>query len=119
MSRLQQICLGCVAGFLLHEVGHLIAASLCGVRVKRVGVSLTGFYIVREAGSRAANIAISLSGPLANLLVAVLAWHPLYYFAQVNLILGLCNLLPVSGTDGQRVLGMLRTTKGASLKPEA
>lgn len=114
MSQLQQIFLGCIVGFLVHETGHLVAAWLCGVRVKRVGVSWKGIYTVRESGSRSANIAISLSGPLANLTLAVLAWHALSDFAQVNLTLCLYNLLPISGADGKRVLGVLRATQETS-----
>lgn len=108
MSQLQQILLGCIVGFVLHEFAHIVAAWVCGVRVKRVGFSWRGIYTVRESGTRSANIAISLCGPLTNLALAVFAWRLLFHFAEVNLVLGLYNLLPLSGSDGQRVLAMLR-----------
>lgn len=114
MSQLEQTILGCIVGFVLHESGHLVAAWLFGVRVKRVGVSWKGIYTVRETGSRSANITISLCGPLANLTLAILAWHSLFHFAEVNLVLGLYNLLPISGADGKRVLGVLRATQEIS-----
>jgi Zn-dependent protease len=99
----------CVTGLLvivLHEVGHLSAATALGINVKRIGVSWKGMYIVREAGTRRANLITTLAGPFINLLFAA-AWSSSHEFALVNLIFGLSNLVPLAGSDGQRAWRLL------------
>jgi Zn-dependent protease len=96
----------------LHEFGHLAAAYSLGINVKRVGVSWKGVYIVREAGAPAANLITTLAGPFANLLLAA-AFPQFHQFATMSLAFGLCNLLPFSGSDGQRAWNQLtRSTSG-------
>jgi len=96
-----------IPAMLLHECGHLAAASLCGVKVKRVGVCLTGLYTVREAGPRWANVVVSLAGPMVNLLLALALRDVLPTFAWVNAIACGYNLLPIPHSDGSRVLALL------------
>jgi len=96
-----------IPAMLLHECGHLAVASLCGVKVKRVGISLTGLYTVREAGPRWANMLVSLAGPLVNLLLALALRDVLPVFAWVNAIACGYNLLPIPHSDGSRILGLL------------
>ena len=55
-----------------------------------------------------ANLIITLAGPFANLLVAYL-WPATGGFAAANLIFGLVNLLPLSGSDGRRALTLLNS----------
>jgi Zn-dependent protease len=88
---------------LLHESAHLLAAYLGGVQVKHVGLSWKGPYIVREPGTPAQNIFISLSGPGINLILCVLCWHLSGTFAFVNGFLAVMNLLPIRSSDGLRV----------------
>ncbi len=93
---------------LLHECGHISAALLCGVRVKKVGLSITGLYTVREAGPKWANLCISLAGPLTNLILAAILRDTLPTFAWVNLIACVYNLFPIPNSDGSRVLALIR-----------
>ncbi len=96
---------------LVHEYGHLTAALLQGVPVKRLGWrTFHGSYIRRErAPQLGTEILISLAGPAANLIVAGLM-YPVVWFWSFNLVLALTNLLPVlPGSDGARVLRYLRT----------
>ena len=88
---------------LLHESAHLAAAYLGGVRVKHVGLSWRGPYIVREPGTPVQNTFISLSGPGINLVLCVLCWHLSGTFAFVNGFLAVMNLLPIRSSDGLRV----------------
>jgi stage IV sporulation protein FB len=97
-----------IPALILHECGHLAAALLFGVKVKKVGISRTGLYTVREAGPRLANLCISFSGPLVNLLLAAAFQATWPRFAQVNLIVGVFNLLPFPHSDGARILALLR-----------
>jgi len=93
----------------LHELSHVAMALALGVKVKRVGVSWRGPYVVRECGTQAENVAISLAGPLANL---VTAFASLYVGRGVDLcltslVLGAFNLLPVPSSDGLRALRLM------------
>jgi Zn-dependent protease len=87
----------------LHESAHLGAAYLGRVRVKHVGLSWRGPYIVREPGTPVQNIFISLSGPGINLVLCVLCLHLSGTFAFVNGFLAVMNLLPIRSSDGLRV----------------
>lgn len=102
---------------ILHEAAHVVVARSFGITVKRIGVSWKGVFIVRECGTPLANMITTLAGPLMNLLLAT-AWHVSHEFALVNLILGLSNLVPLGGSDGQRAWTQLvRWPAGSSLNP--
>ncbi len=94
---------------LLHECGHIAAARICGVKVKRVGISWLGLFVLRECGPRWANLLISFSGPFVNLLLASALWSTMPAFAQVNLFVGIGSLLPLPKSDGKRILTLLRS----------
>ena len=103
-----------IPAMLFHESGHIVTALLCGVKVKKVGLSRTGLYTVREAGPKWANLCISLAGPLANLLLAVALRNVLPIFALVNLIACLYNLLPIPNSDGKRIVALLHTSRAVT-----
>jgi len=90
----------------LHEAAHLAAAWSLGIRIKRLGVSWKGPYIVRECGTPLGNMITTLAGPFVNLMLAA-AWPVSHQFAVINLIFGISNLVPLAGTDGQRALAQL------------
>lgn len=87
----------------LHEVGHIAAALALGIRVKRVGLSSKGIYIVRDSGPPSKSMLVALAGPSTNLALLV-AWHWWPTFGLVNLIIGAVNLLPIECSDGSRIL---------------
>ena len=91
----------------LHEAGHLVAARVVGVKVKRVGFCWKGMYTVREAGPPAKNALISSAGPLTNLAL-IIFWYWSPTFGLANLCCAVCNLLPIRGSDGNRILRCLR-----------
>jgi Zn-dependent protease len=96
--------LGCVVGLIVHEAGHVCAARPFGLRLKRIGLTWRGPYVIRETGAPMVNVIVSAAGPLVNLVLAALAWHDLRAFAFANLILGLANLVPTRNSDGRRIL---------------
>ncbi len=98
------------AAIVLHEVAHVVAARCLGVKVKRVGLSWRGAYIVRERGSDWQNIVISLAGPLANLALAYVSLYVVHHgavFCAANILMGSINLLPLPGTDGLRAYRLM------------
>jgi Zn-dependent protease len=105
----QGLLLGIIA-MAFHEVGHLVTAPLVGIKIKTVGLKWKGLYTVREAGPPAKNLIVSLAGPLTNL--ALLAFWPLSpRFGIANLCFSFFNLLPVEGSDGERVWKCWRQIK--------
>ena len=92
-----------VLAMALHEAAHLVAALALGVKVKNVGFCWKGLYTVREAGPPAKNILISLAGPMTNL-VLIACWPLSKSFGLANLCFFFFNLIPLKGSDGDRVL---------------
>ena len=90
-----------------HELGHVIAIRLfgetvTGIRLTAIGAELT---LPRALGYWQEG-ACALAGPGVNLLLALICcgldrWT---VFAELNLVLGLFNLMPVGRLDGGRAL---------------
>ncbi len=96
-----------IPAMLLHEFGHIAAALVCGVKVKKVGLSRTGLYTIREPGPKWANLCVSLAGPLFTLLLGIALRDALPTFAWVNCIACVYNLLPIPHSDGRRIVALL------------
>lgn len=97
---------GCFLGLLamaLHEGGHLVAAMTLGLKIKAIGFNRKGLYTVREAGTPAKNLLVTLAGPATNF-VLVLLWPLSPLFSMANLCFTLANLMPIEGSDGERAL---------------
>lgn len=104
-----------VCAALLHEMGHLLCLFWYGETPQSLKLGLAGMEIVRAKGQRLSfpqEIAVSLAGPMVNLilftlLAALSGWGRNVHMmeaAMVNLLLALFNLLPVSALDGGRAL---------------
>ncbi|HEY2467053.1 MAG TPA: hypothetical protein VGI45_04310 [Terracidiphilus sp.] len=93
-----------LSAMVLHEFGHVATSLMVGIKVKSVGLCMKGMYIVREAGSPMKNLLISLAGPLTNVALILLFWGHSPKFVLANFCLAICNLAPVKGSDGDRVL---------------
>lgn len=96
---------------LCHELGHLAALALAGVRVEHL--RLTAFGAELRADTRylpyGAEILCTLAGPAVNLVLAPLLARLCgdYLLAGANLLLGGFNLLPLANLDGGRALYLL------------
>ena len=80
----------CVAAVLLHELGHIAAMTLLGVKIQRIRLTPFGIDLERgEEGSIRSELMIHLSGPLTNLCLAAL---------------GLFELCPLPTLDGGQAI---------------
>jgi Zn-dependent protease len=99
----------CIATVILHELAHVLVATVMGIRVKRMGISWRGPYIVREQGAPLGNFCTALAGPALNLLLAGVLWSSAPQFSLINLLLGAYNLVPfIPGLDGYNALAAYR-----------
>ena len=90
----------------LHELGHIIAAKLCGAETALVTIGLGGAEMkMRGISSYRDDAVISSGGIICNLLFFVLFFK--YGFGTYNLIYAVLNALPVCGLDGGRTLRAL------------
>jgi stage IV sporulation protein FB len=102
-----------VISLFIHELGHLLAAKLCGVRVKAIGFCVKGAYLRRKDSNRAgAELLIAVGGPLASMLLYLVLRGEIpvfHWVAQLNLVVALSNLLPIPSTDGARIARSIST----------
>lgn len=117
---------GMALAAVLHEMGHMVAALLCGVQLSGLQLDLYGARLgLPGLLSYGQEILIAAGGPAANLLTVGMlfpAWrsvgYPLYGAGElwpgaagflsvlIPASLGLCaiNILPVATLDGGRIL---------------
>lgn len=98
---------------LAHELGHLFAMQLLGLRIKRFRIEVKGFCIdyCGYAGA-VGHVLAAAAGPIAGFLYAVAASHfgnvweedCICLSAGVSLLLSLFNLIPALPLDGGRIL---------------
>lgn len=100
------LTLKCIGAALLHELGHLLAMAACGVTVRSICLCPLGVRIERtEPTSLQREAFINLSGPLVNLLLALIFYRAgNLSFSAVNCALGLFELCPLPSLDGGQAL---------------
>lgn len=104
----------------IHELGHITAMLLQGIKPRRVDILPMGALIVCPEGVPfKSQLIISICGPLASLFSATVAaviyiFAPsagVLFFGVINLTLCLFNLLPARKNDGGVALFCLITLK--------
>ena len=104
---------------MIHSLGHLIAGKLVGASKGALVVTSTfhiNYHLCDSAiCTKWKHIGRSLGGPSANLLVGLIAavmcsttdsrW--LHFMGDVNIIVGVCLLLPLPRIDGWVIWGEL------------
>lgn len=90
----------------IHELGHALAIILTGGKVSGFMIDRRGVGVKWQGdGDFRKQVAVSLSGPVANLIV--FAFCGLNLFGLCNLVFGTLNLL-LPGGDGAKIIKLLR-----------
>jgi len=100
----------------IHETGHILALFVLGHTDGVPLPRMPGFSIgIHPSLSYKEDIAVSVAGPVANLVTAAMllpmreaAWEMI----AISLLTALSNLLPVKGYDGYRILSALIALTG-------
>ena len=104
------------AAALVHELGHIAVARLCGTPIRRLRLDLFGARM--DLGgwmSYRREMAVAAGGPAVGLLACMAVWplasnaagkyaESCALFVLASLTLSLLNLLPVATLDGGRML---------------
>ena len=117
------VALGLFASVAVHEMVHTLIALRAGGRVKEITLMLLGGVSQMEQLPRrpSTEAVMAGAGPVASLAIGVILMGlvrlglPLppdvhlgiHYLAQLNIVLGIFNLLPAFPMDGGRVLRAL------------
>ncbi len=115
------VAISWISSVLLHEMGHLFAAKLCGASIKRLTFDVTGakMTLCGKLLSYKEEMLIAAAGPCVNLISSGLFFPFLGEFSSFSMMLGLLNLLPISGFDGYRILFSLISLRGGHEKSYA
>jgi Zn-dependent protease len=114
---------------ILHELSHSIIAVRNGIEVRRITLFPIGGMAMIEEISIPPDVELKLAiaGPIFNFIVVALASIASFFLSEpfssilsavieINLILGLFNLLPAIPLDGGRVWRSIREKKVGHLK---
>lgn len=111
---------------LLHELGHSVVAMSAGGRVSAITLMLLGGVSELHGLPKTpkAEGTVAVAGPLVSFAIGFAAlglWmyaggppdlrFGLYYLGQINVVLGIFNLLPAFPMDGGRVLRAVLSTR--------
>ena len=111
-----------LAGVVLHESGHMLAAVLLGIPLRSLDIGTFGASLKVRGSliSYPKEFLLCAAGPAMNFIsaiaVAIFSDHRGYYsecgewFIAVSIMLGLLNLLPAEGFDGGRMLAVVTSS---------
>ena len=103
---------------LIHELGHGIAICLTNAGLREIRFYAAGVRMITNSALLRTGqvLTVCLSGPVLNLLCAVLYWKCSPETAFLHLSMGLFNLLPFRILDGGAVLECLLETRTEALQ---
>ena len=90
----------------VHELSHLLALYLLGIRVFGIAVGGRGAVLETDSLTDGQELLCALAGPVGSFVLLIFAqWIP--RVALCGLCQGLYNLIPLGNLDGGRVLRSL------------
>lgn len=98
---------------LIHESGHLVYCLIRGRGMKNLYATWNGIKIQKASHlSYSDELRLCLAGPLSNILTSAICsligylfcFDYLEFFAMINLLTALTNLIPIDGYDGNRII---------------
>ena len=95
----------CLLAGIIHEAGHLAVLLVSHEKPKEIHITPFGMRIERNSGflmSFGQEILCAFAGPLVNLIVWLIFRGS--RFSEINLTIGLFNLLPCEPLDGNKIL---------------
>jgi stage IV sporulation protein FB len=100
-----------ISAALIHELGHIVAALLLKIPIKRIRFDIFGAAIeTYDFGcSYIKEILLCICGPMANILASLAAicadcFSGAKFFIVSSLLFAFINVLPIKGFDGERAL---------------
>jgi len=104
---------------LLHELAHILAAGLLGIKLSQIEILPFGIaakFKIEEFKPKD-EIIFSLAGPLLNLCLLILSiYYSNQFLIAMNATLLIINLLPIVPLDGGRALRAYLSLKWGSVK---
>lgn len=113
-----------ISAAIIHELGHILFAVLYSIRIEKLELNLFGALIKLPplSCSYKREAMLAASGPLANVITAVLASiyipraregikEAILYFIISSLLFSFINLLPAKDFDGGRIISCCLLTK--------
>jgi len=100
---------------LLHELSHMLAGILLKLKPKELKINPFGISILFEnyAKEEKKKILVALSGPLFNIMIAIIVSFMKIestlkeIIIYANILIGAFNLLPIYPLDGGRILKLV------------
>ncbi|MDE5736982.1 MAG: hypothetical protein K2H93_01300 [Oscillospiraceae bacterium] len=103
---------------LLHELGHGFVMCLTGAGVREIKLHASGMQMLTNTCllSTGQSFCIYFSGPVVNLLFAILFWNINSETAMLHASMGIFNLLPYKILDGGAMLHCVLENKSELLQ---
>lgn len=95
----------CYLFIIFHELAHIIFATIYGNKIKRIKLSLAGVCVTfnNESVDIVKKIIIYLAGPMSNFTLALI-FNNIDFVYEINIFLGVLNLLPIYPLDGYNIV---------------
>jgi len=107
---------GVFGSMILHELGHVLMASLVGIKIVGYGFGGMFAYVTPDSAityeKAFAYLLMALTGPMVNITLSFVL--PKNRISKMNRVLGVGNLIPVLPYDGGRIVDAVLLIIGIS-----